>query len=269
MYRLIVLIVAFNLSAAYAITPVVETDPVNGRAETIRNLDINGALYNVSFDHAFGSDVFEGDAVGANAAIDAIVSVLNTGYDNVDNSHPLLVAVFVVTFEDATNSGYAACRSSYIPECDDGDWANVGDLNTHFENISATARAYFEPVKQVAIDVLPGDDTNFVRTDGNFSDKMFVSVEGSAEFDATQVDSSTIQFGPAAALPHTVPGVVVDTNDDGIDDMRLKFRIADTGLECENTEPVTLTGETNGGLIQFEGSDSVTTELCDASGCHP
>jgi len=125
-------------------------------------------------------------------------------------------------------------------------------------------------VPSANIDVQPNDDNNFVRTDGNFSAKMYVSVEGSAEFDASQVDASTVKFGPAEASPHTIPGNVVDTNDDGIDDMKLMFRIADTGLTCGiSDEDVTLTGETNGALIEFEGSDVVTTELCDASSCHP
>lgn len=121
----------------------------------------------------------------------------------------------------------------------------------------------------IDIDVQPTDDGNFVGTDGNYSDKMFVSIEGSAEFDATQVDTSTVKFGPAETSPHTIPGDVLDTNNDGIDDMRLGFLIYDTGLGCENVDDVTLKGETNGGLIQFEGSDTVTTDLCDVSSCHP
>lgn len=85
-------------------------------------------------------------------------------------------------------------------------------------------------IEVVEIDVQPNDPDNFVGTDGNFSDKIYLSVEGSASFDATQVDASTVRFGPAAAAPHTTPGDVVDTNHDGIDDMRLKFRIVDLGI---------------------------------------
>jgi hypothetical protein len=125
-------------------------------------------------------------------------------------------------------------------------------------------------VPVVDIVVQPNDPDNFVKTDGNFSDKMFVSIEGSAEFDATQVDSATVKFGPAEVSPHIIPGVINDRNKDGFDDMELRFRIADTGLGCDLVdEAVTLTGETNGGLIQFESSDVVTTTECVATSCHP
>jgi hypothetical protein len=126
------------------------------------------------------------------------------------------------------------------------------------------------PILMPAINVQPNDDNNFVKTDGNFSDNMFVAIQGSAEFDATQVESATVKFGPAEASPQIIPGDVVDTNNDGIDDMQLEFRIADTGLGCDLVDAgVTLTGETNGGLIQFEGSDVVTTSECVEASCHP
>jgi len=39
-------------------------------------------------------------------------------------------------------------------------------------------------------------------------------------------------------------------------------------LTCDMDEDVTLTGETNGGLIQFAESDNIQTQECDNS-CHP
>ena len=263
MYRLIALVFLFNVSVAYALTPSVEVDAVNGRAETIRNLDIDGSLYNVSFDHAFGTDVFEGDAEGANAAIDAIVTVLNTGYPDVDNTHPLQVAVFVVTFEDATNSGYAACRSSFVPECDDGEWANVGDLNTHFEDISATARARFEPVKQVAIDVLPGDSANKVYP--NKGGQVPVAVLSAADFDATQIDPASLRFGSAGASvagPLSYPDVDGASGYDAVG----KFKVQEAGIFCNDTE-VSLTGESLVGE-PFAGTDSIDASECETGGCH-
>lgn len=120
----------------------------------------------------------------------------------------------------------------------------------------------------VEMDVVPNDSSNYVNTSGSYSDKMYVSIEGSAYFDATQVDSATVRFGPAGASPFVIPGSIVDSNQDGYSDMKLKFRIADTGLTCDNIDDVTITGDTNGGLIHFEASDSVTTDACVES-CHP
>ena len=50
-----------------------------------------------------------------------------------------------------------------------------------------------------------------------------------------------------------------------------RAELEDAGADwiCEHPDDVTLTGETNGGLIQFEGSDSVRTDLCGATDCHP
>ena len=153
--------------------------------------------------------------------------------------------------------------TDYVPQPVSG-----GGQYTQFDNIVLSVAA--ESILMPAIDVQPNDANNFVKTDGSFSDKMFVAIQGSAEFDATQVDSATVKFGPAAVSPHIIPGVINDRNEDEFDDMDLTFRIADTGLGCDLVDKaITLTGETNGGLIQFEGSDVVTTSECVATSCHP
>jgi hypothetical protein len=132
----------------------------------------------------------------------------------------------------------------------------------------ASDALFIDVWKPVAIDIQPNDPANFYRTDGNFSDKMVVDVLGSAEFDATQVDSSTIKLGPLQTAPFSVPGVVRDGNGDGHDDIRFRFRIVDVGLDCDMNEDITLTGETNGALVQFEGTDNIQTQACENS-CHP
>lgn len=121
---------------------------------------------------------------------------------------------------------------------------------------------------QVSLDVLPGDPTNYVNTSGAYSDKMFVSIEGRSDFDVTQVDASSIRFGPAEAPAHTLPPQVRDTNGDGINDLYVKFRVGATGLTCGFDDQVFLTGQTIGGL-QFEGSDTVLTDTCETASCHP
>ena len=120
----------------------------------------------------------------------------------------------------------------------------------------------------VEIDVQPYDENNFVKTNGLYGNLMQVAIEGSADFNVTQVDTTTVKFGPANAEVHSVVPGMVDTNADGFGDLRVKFSIADTGLTCDYVDDVTLTGSTIGGA-GFEGSDSVTTTNCDLAGCHP
>jgi hypothetical protein len=119
----------------------------------------------------------------------------------------------------------------------------------------------------VEIDVQPDDDTNFVNTDGGNGDLMQVAIEGSADFDVIQVDTTTVQFGPANAEVYSVVPGNNDDNGDGYDDLRVEFNIADTGITCDYPDDVTLTGTADG--VVFAGFDSITTTTCDASGCHP
>ena len=124
----------------------------------------------------------------------------------------------------------------------------------------------------VDIDLQPGDPDNFVQTDGNYSDKMYVSIEGSESFDATQVNVPDVLFGPAGAAPHPVnPYQIFDTNDDGFPDMKIKFRVADTGLSCDMTDEevmLTTVGNTSN-APELTSSDTVTTQACETTGCHP
>jgi hypothetical protein len=79
------------------------------------------------------------------------------------------------------------------------------------------------------------------------------------DFDATQVDFSTVTFGPASASP-AHDGHVEDVNDDGYPDMVFHFKTQGMGIVCGDTE-ATLMGETFGG-IQFTGTDAMKTTGC-------
>ena len=71
---------------AYAI-PTAEVDYTTGyvekRVDAIRYLEIAGTRYHVSFDQSFGSNLFDGDPAGADAAVDAIRGVLGTQHARV------------------------------------------------------------------------------------------------------------------------------------------------------------------------------------------
>ncbi len=86
-----------------------------------------------------------------------------------------------------------------------------------------------------------------------------MTVLGSANFDATQVDFSTAEFGPEKASP-LHDGHIDNVDDDDFLDMVFHFDTQDTGIACGDTE-ATLSGQTFGGEA-FSGTDSVKTAGC-------
>jgi hypothetical protein len=109
----------------------------------------------------------------------------------------------------------------------------------------------------VEIDIKPGSKSN------PFNPKsrgvLRVAVLGSGEFDATQVDSSTVHFGPGNASV-VRDGRVVDVNHDGYHDMLLHFDRKATGIRCGD-DSASLSGKTFGGQ-RFAGSDFIRTVGC-------
>ena len=107
------------------------------------------------------------------------------------------------------------------------------------------------------VDIKPGSDPNGVNPRSKAL--IPVAVLGSVNFDATQVDFTTVVFGPSGASP-AHQGHVEDVNNDGFADMTFHFRSRDTGIACGDTE-ATLTGQTFGG-DEITGTDSVLTASC-------
>jgi hypothetical protein len=60
-----------------------------------------------------------------------------------------------------------------------------------------------------------------------------VAVLGSTDFDATQVDSSTVTFGPHEASP-LHDGLARDINNDGFVDMLFHFATRASGIRCDD-----------------------------------
>ena len=54
---------------------------------------------------------------------------------------------------------------------------------------------------------------------------------------------------------------------DGIDDLLVNFNVFDAGIACGDTELV-MTGEMNS-TLPIEGIDTIVTEDCETSSCHP
>jgi hypothetical protein len=118
--------------------------------------------------------------------------------------------------------------------------------STHTVDIGVRAK--------VPVDNITDDDViNTVITSAS------LAILGSIDFDATQVDFSTVTFGRDGASP-VHDGHVEDVNVDGFMDMEFHFKTQETGIVCGDTE-VILMGETFCG-IQFTGTDTVKTVEC-------
>jgi hypothetical protein len=108
----------------------------------------------------------------------------------------------------------------------------------------------------VTIDIKPGSDPNAVNPTSQ--GVIPVAILGSAEFDVTNVDVTTLAFGNGGATPrHKQGGHFGYVNDDAFLDLLSHFGTQDSGIAAGDTEAC-LTGELIGGTL-FEGCDSVQT----------
>jgi len=139
-------------------------------------------------------------------------------------------------------------------------WAwgeNIGWI--HFRNLSIpykvqTAWPTTPTVVPINIDIYPNRTPNQVFLSRNYT--LYVAVLGSATFDVTTLNSSTVKFGKTGteASPLRAP-MLRDLNWDGFIDAMYGFRTFDCGFALGDTEGW-LKGTTASG-IPVEGSDSV------------
>jgi hypothetical protein len=131
-----------------------------------------------------------------------------------------------------------------------GDWDGFLGL---IQLTSFTPRSF----ATIAIDILPGSNPKSVNPGSN--GLIAVAVLGSATFDATQMNSSTVGFGPGNAAPDR-DGRVSDINGDGRADVVLQFQTKASGIQC-GSNTASLHGKTFSG-DSFEGSGSFRTVGC-------
>ncbi len=141
-----------------------------------------------------------------------------------------------------------------------GSWNQTG-----FDDItlgSATPGEEVLGAQEIGIDIKPGSDHNPINP--NSKGVIPVAILGSASFDVTTVDVTTLAFGPDGATPaHDLTDPLVyadhlqDVNSDGFTDLVSHYRTQDTGIAKGDTEAC-LTGETAGG-VAILGCDAIKT----------
>jgi ELWxxDGT repeat protein len=219
---------------------VKDINPGSGYSRILEIADVNGKLYISAQDDLHGRELWTSDGTNTVRAQD-----INSGGASSDPT------------------GLTDVNGTLFFSADDG---------SHGREPWALDVANFS-IQTVTIDIKPGSESNPVNLASN--GMIAVSVFTTDDFDATQIDASTVFFAGAYAAQSAFE----DVDGDGDLDMILHFRVQDTGLEAlygqlllddmdadgvldsTNQEAeVSLSGETYNDLL-FEGYDELDLSL--------
>ena len=130
---------------------------------------------------------------------------------------------------------------------------NVRELQEYKLDYSPDVGSNNEISRVVNVDIKPGSNPNSInlRSVGVIP----VAILTTPGFDATQVDPSSVRFGPNQAKETHDKGHLEDVDGDGDTDLVLHFKTQEVGTQNTDTQ-ICLTGTTSNG-VAFEGCDSI------------
>jgi probable HAF family extracellular repeat protein len=226
---------------------VVGTSDINGGSATHAFLYVNGAMTDLG---TLGTNSY---ATSINANGDIV------GYSDITAS-PTTTHAFLYRAGALTDlntlidpaSGWTLQTAAAINNA--GQITGTGTLN-------GTIQAYLltPALPTITMEIKPGS-AQPVPIQPNSHGVIPVAILGSADFAVSNVDLTTVRFGPGGAENVGTPQYR-DINDDGFPDVVLQFRAEASGFQCGNTT-ATLSLETFAGQ-RFSGQESIATVGCE------
>lgn len=125
------------------------------------------------------------------------------------------------------------------------------DLNFNPSNINEST--FEKSVKNVDIDIKPFDRKNIIQLRENIP--IFISIIGAKDFDASEINTASVVFGPGNVKALYKYSFLWDVNRDGLKDLWLLFYPKLSGLKIGDTEAC-VSGKTSEGE-DFRGCDIV------------
>lgn len=217
-------------------------------------------------------DTYDGALVGtASATVD--LSATDTDYRQVSfmfAGDPAVTMGSLVTFEITRTAGPDAENFYHVGDClfDPSCVTSCQVIETNgttpplstFRRNGVVLDVYGSGTMLVNVDIKPGSCRNPINLKSQGLTP--VAVLGTEMFDVTQIDETTLAFGPSGATiahKHVHYG---DVNDDGYMDLMAHFATQETGI-MEGATEACLTGELMDGT-PVEGCDNIKTVPMDA-----
>jgi hypothetical protein len=225
-------------------------------SNTVQTTEITG------FSMTIGTHVF-----GIADVLGSTIYLADEWMEPIDRGEKAYVVVEFAAF----NGDFGFSSSPFPPLSEQGHL--LATMGSPSEALLLGTRASVVPLTAAKMDVQIYADSNQVNPASNNLISLAVHSTNMGnshvvDFDATQIDPSTLRFGASGAENVVAPWVADWDGDSTADDVAFGFRTQDTGIVCGDTE-VLLNGETYAG-DPFTATDFINTTDCDdGGGCHP